>query len=165
MVMEQRCERCGKVLGPEAFLGPVCGKCVRIRHAEVVGRRLPRRASKKRIEQNPGSDIAAIFAILGVAVLGYIVLKDKGYFTGKVEDKTVAVPLTVVVVKKTAETEAAFLAELKTAKYEDAEALSQVGWYIVVLPEKKKMATALTEIKALTTVESVVDSSTIKVSA
>jgi hypothetical protein len=33
-----RCEGCGRELNPVAvMLGPVCGACVRVRHAEVTG--------------------------------------------------------------------------------------------------------------------------------
>lgn len=37
--MAPRCSQCGKVLGPEYFLGPVCGACCRANHKRVVGRR------------------------------------------------------------------------------------------------------------------------------
>lgn len=36
--MATRCEQCGKVMGAEIFLGPVCGKCCRENHRRVMGR-------------------------------------------------------------------------------------------------------------------------------
>lgn len=33
-----RCEQCGKPMGAERFLGPVCGACCRANHRRVVGR-------------------------------------------------------------------------------------------------------------------------------
>lgn len=38
-VLERRCMECRKPMGPEIFLGPVCGKCVRKLHAKVTGRK------------------------------------------------------------------------------------------------------------------------------
>jgi len=37
--MNQVCEQCGKHLGYEYFLGPVCGKCCKANHKRVTGRR------------------------------------------------------------------------------------------------------------------------------
>lgn len=35
--MDRICEQCRKVLGPEAFMGPVCGKCCKANHRAVAG--------------------------------------------------------------------------------------------------------------------------------
>jgi hypothetical protein len=35
---EHKCEQCGKDMGNEWILGPVCGKCVRANHATVTGK-------------------------------------------------------------------------------------------------------------------------------
>jgi len=34
---EHKCEQCGKDMGNEWLLGPVCGKCVRANHAKATG--------------------------------------------------------------------------------------------------------------------------------
>ena len=46
-IMQTRCTQCGKVMGPEIFLGPVCGDCCRANHAKVTGRKLPRKGKVK----------------------------------------------------------------------------------------------------------------------
>jgi len=33
-----QCEQCGKDMGYEYLLGPVCGKCCRVNHAHLAGR-------------------------------------------------------------------------------------------------------------------------------
>ena len=34
-----RCAQCGKDMGYEYFLGPVCGKCCRANHRKAMGKR------------------------------------------------------------------------------------------------------------------------------
>ena len=36
---EHLCGQCGKVMGAEYFLGPVCGACCRKNHRKATGRR------------------------------------------------------------------------------------------------------------------------------
>jgi len=36
---EHKCEQCGKDMGNEWILGPVCGKCVRANHKKATGRK------------------------------------------------------------------------------------------------------------------------------
>jgi uncharacterized OB-fold protein len=56
--MDTLCESCGEVLGPEVFLSnhPVCGKCVRKRHKEVVD------PSSKKSDQDGNSEYADMWA-------------------------------------------------------------------------------------------------------
>jgi len=37
-LMDTKCKQCGKRLGAEVFLGPVCGKCCRENHKRVAGK-------------------------------------------------------------------------------------------------------------------------------
>jgi len=36
-ILETRCLQCGKVMGPEIFLGAVCGDCCRKNHEKIAG--------------------------------------------------------------------------------------------------------------------------------
>jgi hypothetical protein len=36
------CTQCGKKVGPEWILGPVCGACTKMNHRKAVGNRRPR---------------------------------------------------------------------------------------------------------------------------
>lgn len=35
-MMDTKCEKCGKEMGFEAFLGPICGACVRKAHRKAT---------------------------------------------------------------------------------------------------------------------------------
>ena len=37
--METKCTQCGKEMGPEVFLGPVCGACCRKNHRKAIGKK------------------------------------------------------------------------------------------------------------------------------
>lgn len=43
---EHYCTQCGREMGAEWFLGPVCGKCCRANHRAVTGAK-PARKGKK----------------------------------------------------------------------------------------------------------------------
>jgi len=47
-ILETRCPQCGKVMGPEIFLGTVCGNCCRKNHEKVAGKiKTAKRKGKK----------------------------------------------------------------------------------------------------------------------
>ena len=37
--MDAKCTQCGKEMGPEIFLGPVCGACCRKNHRKAIGKK------------------------------------------------------------------------------------------------------------------------------
>ena len=47
---EYRCIECGRLMGVEAILGAVCGRCVRRNHARAIGMRGSERKQNNRRE-------------------------------------------------------------------------------------------------------------------
>lgn len=46
MAEVHRCTQCGRDMGFEWIMGPVCGACCRANHARVMGKAAPRRKRK-----------------------------------------------------------------------------------------------------------------------
>jgi len=49
-ILETRCPQCGKVMGPEIFLGTICGNCCRKNHEKAVGKiKTTKRGKRKKV--------------------------------------------------------------------------------------------------------------------